>query len=133
MVSLHVIQGVQVYTCTNGAWSFTEPDADMGVTNRPTVVYTAGPEWISSVDGSAVWGMPLASANRTGTIPELLVKAVKNRGQGLFGQVDYIQRLDTFGGLAPAGSCTNGSVTASQHFATEDFWAPGSTSPSAAS
>jgi Protein of unknown function (DUF3455) len=125
VASLHVIQGAQVYTCTNGAWSFTEPDADMGVTNRPTVVYTAGPEWISAVDGSAVWGMPLASANRTGTIPELLVKAIKNRGQGLFGQVDYIQRLDTLGGLAPAGSCTNGSVTASQYFATEDFWAPG--------
>jgi Protein of unknown function (DUF3455) len=53
--------------------------------------------------------MPLASLNRTGTIPELLVKAIKNRGQGLFGQVDDIQRLDTLGGLAPAGSCTNGT------------------------
>jgi len=125
VASLQVIQGVQVYTCTNGSWSFTEPDADMGVTNRPIVVYTAGPEWISSVDGSAVWGMPLASANRTGTIPELLVKAVKNRGQGLFGQVDYIQRLDTLGGLAPTGSCTNRSIAASQYFATENFWAPG--------
>jgi hypothetical protein len=125
VVSLHVIQGVQVYTCTNGAWALTEPDADMGVTNRPIVLYTAGPEWVSTVDGSAVWGMPLASANRTGTIPELLVKAVKNRGQGLFGSVDYIQRLDTFGGLAPSGSCTNGTITASQYFATEDFWAPG--------
>jgi hypothetical protein len=133
VVSLHVIQGVQVYTCANGTWSFTEPDADMGITDRPIVVYTAGPEWISSIDGSAVWGMPLASANRTGTIPELLVKAIKNRGQGLFGQVDYIQRLDTFGGLAPAGSCTNGSVTASQYFATENFWAPGSPGSSAAS
>jgi Protein of unknown function (DUF3455) len=125
VASLHVIQGVQVYTCTNGAWTFTEPDADMGVNNRPTVLYTAGPEWVSTVDGSAVWGMPLASANRTGTIPELLVKAVKNRGQGLFGSVDYIQRLDTFGGLAPSGSCTNGAITASQYFATEDFRAPG--------
>ncbi len=125
VVSLHVIQGVQVYSCTNGAWTFTEPDADMGVSNRPIVLYTAGPEWVSTVDGSAVWGMPLASANRTGTIPELLVKAVKNRGQGLFGSVDYIQRLDTFGGLAPSGSCTSGAITASQYFATEDFWAPG--------
>jgi Protein of unknown function (DUF3455) len=125
VVSLHVIQGVQVYTCTAGSWALTEPDADMGVTNRPTVLYTAGPEWVSTVDGSAVWGSPLASANRTGTIPELLVKAVKNRGDGMFGSVDYIQRLDTYGGLAPAGSCTNGAVTASQYFATEDFWAPG--------
>jgi hypothetical protein len=125
VVSLHVIQGVQVYGCSDGSWTFKEPDADMGVSNRPIVLYTAGPEWVSTVDGSAVWGMPLASANRTGTIPELLVKAVKNRGDGLFGSVDYIQRLDTFGGLAPSGSCTNGAITASQYFATEDFWAPG--------
>jgi hypothetical protein len=70
-------------------------------------------------------GHALASANRTGTIPELLVKAVKNRGQGLFGSVDYVQRLDTYGGLAPAGGCSNGAVTASQYLATENFWAPG--------
>lgn len=125
VVSLHVIQGVEVYGCSNGTWALKEPDADMGVSNRPIVLYTAGPEWVSTVDGSAVWGMPLASANRTGTIPELLVKAVKNRGQGLFGSIDYIQRLDTYGGLPPAGSCTNGAITASQYFATEDFWAPG--------
>jgi hypothetical protein len=125
VVSLHVIQGVQVYACSKGAWALQEPDADMGVTSRPIVLYTAGPEWVSTVDGSAVWGMPLASANRTGTIPELLVKAVKNRGQGLFGSVDYIQRLDTYGGLPPAGTCTAGAITASQYLATEDFWAPG--------
>jgi hypothetical protein len=124
VVSLHVIQGVQVYTCTKGAWTFTEPDADMGVSNRPIVLYTAGPEWISTVDGSAVKGSPLASVSRTGTIPDLLVKAVSNRGSGMFGQVDYIQRLDTIGGLAPAGACTDGTITASQYFATENFWAP---------
>jgi len=125
VVSLHVIQGVQVYTCTGGSWALTEPDADMGVTDRPIVLYTAGPEWVSTVDGSAVWGSPVASVNRTGTIPELLVKAVKNRGDGMFGSVDYIQRLGTFGGLPPAGSCTSGTITASQYFATEDFWARG--------
>jgi hypothetical protein len=65
------------------------------------------------------------NANRTGTLPELLVKAVRNRGDGLFGSVDHIQRLDTYGGPPPAGSCTNGAITASQYFATEDFLAPG--------
>jgi hypothetical protein len=93
VVSLHVIEGVQVYTCSDGSWTCKEPDTDMGVTNRPTVVYTAGPEWVSTVDASAVWGMPLASADRTGTIPELLVKAVKKRADRLFGSIDYIQRL----------------------------------------
>jgi hypothetical protein len=125
VTTLQVLQGVQVYTCTKSAWTFTEPDSDMGITNRPIVLYTAGPEWISTVDGSAVWGSPIASVDRTGTIPELLVKSVKNRGAGLFGQVDYIQRLDTIGGLAPEGACTDGTITASQYFATEKFWAPG--------
>jgi hypothetical protein len=121
---LHVLQGVQVYTCTNGAWKFTEPDADMSVNQQPTVLYTAGPEWVSTVDGSAVWGSPLKSVAEAGTIPDLLVKAVKNRGTGLFSNVDFIQRLDTWGGLAPTGSCSDGAISASPYHATEVFWAP---------
>ena len=36
-----------------------------------------------------------------------------------------LQCLDTYGGFPPAGSCTNGAITASQYFPTEDFLAPG--------
>ena len=126
VVSLRVLRGVQVYTCQAGAWTFTEPAANMGVTSDPTVLYTAGPEWVSTTDGSAVWGSPLKQVARQGTIPDLLVKAVKNRGTGLFGRIDYIQRLDTAGGLPPTGGCTDGAITATPYHATENFWAPDS-------
>jgi hypothetical protein len=126
VVSLHVLQGVQVYTCTAGSWVFQEPDADMSTvtSQRPTVLYTAGPEWVSTTDGSAVWGSPLKEVAEPGTIPDLLVKAVKTRGTGLFGHIDYIQRLGTSGGLAPSGHCTAGAITATPYRATEQFWAP---------
>jgi hypothetical protein len=125
-VSLHVLQGVQVYECESSAWVNIEPDADMAVvgSQRPTVLYTAGPRWVSTVDGSAVTGAPAVKYDVPGTIPWLLVKAVSNRGDGLFGKVDWIQRLDTWGGLPPQGSCMNGSFTASPYSALERFWVP---------
>lgn len=126
VISLHVIQGVQVYTCESHAWVLLEPAANMGVTSfsRPIVLYTAGPKWISTVDGSAVTGMPLKMVAEKNTIPDLLVKAIANRGSGLFGHVDFIQRLATAGGLAPRGRCgANGSIAASAYRATERFWA----------
>jgi Protein of unknown function (DUF3455) len=125
VVSLHVLQGVQVYKCGKGKWNLLEPDANMAVTGqrKPTVLYTAGPEWVSTVDGSAVWGKPVREVAEKGTIPDLLVKAVKNRGRGLFGKIDWIQRLHTSGGRAPRGGCSGGSITARAYHATEKFWA----------
>jgi hypothetical protein len=121
---LHVLQGAQVYTCTGGTWRLTQPAADLGADRQPTVLHTAGPEWVSTVDGSAVWGAPLQSVTETGAVPDLLVKAVKNRGTGLFGHVDFIQRLDTSGGLAPTGSCADRALAATPYHATYVFWAP---------
>jgi hypothetical protein len=124
--SLHVLQGVQVYECENSAWVNIEPDANMATvgSERPTVLYTAGPRWVSTVDGSAVTGSPVQAYDVPGTIPWLLVKAVANRGDGLFGRVDWIQRLETRGGLPPVGSCVNGTFTASRYSALERFWVP---------
>ena len=31
--------------------------------------------------------------------------AASNQGDGVLGQVDYVQRLETRGGVAPAGAC----------------------------
>ena len=66
VVSLHVIQGVQVYACTKGAWALQEPDADMGVTSRPIVLYTAGPSgsrpWMAAPCGACPWPAPTAPA-----------------------------------------------------------------------
>jgi Protein of unknown function (DUF3455) len=123
VATLRVIQGVLVYTCQRGAWTFSDPEATMGSNGAPpSVLYTAGPEWVSTTDGSAVWGTPIASADRPGTVPALLVRAVRHRGNGWLSRVTYIQRLRTAGGLPPAGRCTPGSITGSRYTAKETFW-----------
>lgn len=40
-----------------------------------------------------------------GAIPWLLLRATSNQGDGVLAQVDFIQRLETRGGVAPAGTC----------------------------
>ena len=109
-------QGVQVYQCTGGAWVFLEPAANLiGRTAGPsrtyhTSVHFRGPSWQSTIDGSLVTASVVANApsNNPNSILQLLLKAATNRGDGLFGKVSYIQRLDTVGGVAPAGACARG-------------------------
>jgi hypothetical protein len=51
-----------------------------------------------------------------------LLKANQNQGQGMFSKVTYVQRLQTKGGLAPSGSCTDGAQQAVQYSALYRFW-----------
>jgi len=59
-----------------------------------------------------------------GAIPQLLLKATAHRGDGLLGSVSYIQRLDTHGGVAPAGTCNAGAQQAVGYSALYRFYAP---------
>jgi hypothetical protein len=118
-----VDHGSQVYACTHGAWSLKEPAAVL-TSGTEEVLHTAGPQWISTSDGSAVTGAPSATVPVPGAVPELLLRATAHRGNGLFGQVDYIQRLATQGGVAPAGACTDGTQQAIAYTAQYRFYAP---------
>jgi hypothetical protein len=123
-------QGVQVYQCTAGAWVFVEPAANLlGRTlTRPITVQTAvhfrGPSWESTTDGSLVTATAVANSPVPGSIAQLLLKAATNRGDGIFGKVSYIQRLNTTGGTAPAGACTSGTTTGVRYTASYRFFAP---------
>ena len=57
---------------------------------------------ISSVTGTLQASVP---APEPGAIPWLLLRAVANQGDGVLGQVDFVQRIETRGRMAPAGSC----------------------------
>ncbi|MFJ8361753.1 DUF3455 domain-containing protein [Streptomyces sp. NPDC093984] len=122
--------GVQTYTCTNGAWAFLEPAATLWKRHdggRHTVaLHSRGPVWISTVDGSAVnaAAVPGASVPHENAVPELLLKATATRGDGMFGSVSYVQRLQTRGGVQPTGSCTSGSQLGVPYSATYVFYAP---------
>jgi hypothetical protein len=126
VASMQVERGVQVYTCTNKSWTLLEPDAVLR-SGSTLVLHTKGPQWISPEDGSAVVGAAVSTVSRPGAIPELLLKSTANRGTGLFGSVDFIQRLNTKGGVAPAGSCAVGAQTAVPYSADYRFYAPDAT------
>ncbi|MEV4144173.1 DUF3455 domain-containing protein [Amycolatopsis sp. NPDC049691] len=115
-------EGVQIYGCTNGAWTLIQPAAVLTRHGKPVALHSKGPVWTSVVDGSTVGAAAVANSPREGAIPELLLKANLNTGDGIFGKVTYVQRLNTRGGVAPAGTCTDGAQTAVRYSADYAFW-----------
>jgi Protein of unknown function (DUF3455) len=115
-VVLDVIgKGVQIYDCRPAAgdpavnaWTFREPAAVLsGHRGRPVGIHFRGPTF-ESFDGSSVVGQvpPVASVTPDpAAIPWLLLAAASTQGDGVLAGVDYIQRIETRGGLAPAGAC----------------------------
>jgi hypothetical protein len=130
LVGVFAARGVQVYQCTGGVWVFVEPAANLvgWAGHRGTVrtaVHFRGPSWESTDDGSLVTGAAIASVPVTGSIPQLLLRAASNRGDGVFGAVTYVQRLATSGGAAPAGGCAEGQSTGVPYRAEYRFYAAG--------
>jgi hypothetical protein len=115
-------RGVQTYQCTSGAWTFLQPDAILIFNWRPQVLHTRGPVWTSVIDGSSVTAAVVASSPVPDAIPELLLSATGHRVPGLLAAVTYVQRLDTTGGLAPTGACTEGTTASVPYTAEYDFW-----------
>jgi hypothetical protein len=107
-------KGVQIYDCRPSAtdpnvlaWTFREPAAVLyGHGGRPVGIHFRGPTF-ESFDGSSVVGALKASvpSPTPGSIPWLLLAAASNQGDGVLARVDYVQRLQTRGGVAPAGAC----------------------------
>ena len=108
-------EGAQIYVCKARAddpdrleWVFKAPDADLfDERGRRIGRHLAGPTWEALDDGSQVIGTPIekTSAPKDGDIPWLLLKRKSVAGRGRFSRVTYIQRVDTEGGVAPAGPC----------------------------
>lgn len=111
-------EGAQIYKCTaaTGAgaatWQLKAPDATLyDATGARSGTHGAGPVWTSS-DGSSVRGAKVAevAAPVPGAIPWLLLRASSASGAGVLGNVTYVQRLNTAGGVAPAGGCDKTTV-----------------------
>lgn len=104
--------GVQVYQCRAkpGApgdyeWSFVAPDAQLTDANgKPAGKHYEGPHW-EAPDGSRVVGTVKARADAPayGAIPWLLLSTTSDGPEGAFSKVTSIQRVNTTGGVAPAG------------------------------
>ena len=117
-------QGVQVYQCTAGAWTFLEPVAALR-DEATTVIHFRGPSWQSIRDGSLVEAKTVASSPVDGAIAQLLLQATRTRGTGIFGDVTFVQRLDTAGGVAPTTTCRDGQTQGVPYTAEYRFFAKG--------
>ena len=101
-------------------WAFVAPVATLYAADRKVVgKYYAGPTW-ESADGSKLTGKQLAVAPAAaGSIALQLVKAEPAMGTGAMQGVNYIQRLNTKGGVAPSASCDASSKGQRQQVAYE--------------
>jgi hypothetical protein len=124
-IATYAAEGVQIYGCTAGAWTLIQPAAVLSKHGKPVALHSKGPVWTSIVDGSTVGAAAVANAPQPNAIPQLLLKANLNTGDGIFGKVTYVQRLNTRGGVAPAGTCTDGAQTAVRYSADYAFWVAG--------
>jgi Protein of unknown function (DUF3455) len=126
--------GVQIYACgptaSGNGWSLAGPRADLYDDNGKVIAtHFAGPTW-QAKDGSYVKGQVVDRATVDSTsIPWLLLsataKAAGPDGDRLAGTT-YIQRIATFGGLAPAAAtctaATAGMVDEVPYLADYYFW-----------
>jgi hypothetical protein len=108
-----VALGSQIYACTaqpDGSFAFTQHDVDAHLTDdihHTFVRPLAGtPQW-QAPDGSGVSGAVVTrNANGAGNIAELNLDATQiGASTGLLAHAVEVLRLNTLGGVAPAGSC----------------------------
>ncbi|MGV9453627.1 CHRD domain-containing protein [Streptomyces sp. NPDC003635] len=113
-----VIKGRQIYECKpaeGGGHAFAQRDVSAvlaGPIAHSFVAPNSGtPQWIAP-DRSAVTGSVISrTPNGSGNIPELDLKATQSgKHRGLLARTAEILRLNTVGGVAPAGSCAPGTI-----------------------
>jgi len=96
--------GVQIYhwNATLATWGASTPEAVLLDSDGNVVgKHYAGPTWEAN-SGSFVKGARIAGVTVDPTaIPWLLLRSTTNSPSGIFGDITYIQRVNTVGGLAP--------------------------------
>lgn len=105
--------GVQLYECgAGGQWVAKGAQAELlDRDGRKIGTHYAGPTWEAN-DGSKVVGQVRAreTARSAEDIPWLLLTAASAAGYGTLGRTQSIQRMDTAGGMPPAGACSPGDA-----------------------
>jgi hypothetical protein len=129
-------KGVQIYECApdasgTPAWKLHAPRAELlDAAGKQVGVHfggvdkalPAGPYWQAN-DGSRVHGANPVSVANPGSIALLRLEAADTSGAGIFSKVTFIQRLDTTGGVSPAGACRAGDTQEVAYTAKYTFYA----------
>ena len=122
-------KGLQIYkwNVVTQTWDLVTPQAGLFLEkgfHGEIGTHYFGPTW-ESKSGSKVEARRVAG---TGCTPDptaiawLLLKQIRTEGRGLFGKVDFIQRVNTVGGLAPStpgavdGEIRESAYTAEYYF-----------------
>ena len=129
-------QGVQRYVCkekeqAKGSyeWTLKEPVAKLSdAAGREIGSHSAGPSWQLGDGSKAVKKKLIATvpALAFDAVPWLLLE-IESSGKGALAGTQYVQRMDTVGGAAPAAGCDAAHVGATQdvdYRATYLFYAP---------
>jgi Protein of unknown function (DUF3455) len=142
-----VTDGYQIYECqasttdpSGFAWKFQAPSAILKTDNGTNIIHSADPTWLYTQDQSEVKAKVGQFTNPDGTvvpanatpdaksIPWLRLDVTDHQGnEGLFSNVNQIQRLYTAGGKAPSDKCdqsaANNHAIQSVHYTAEYvFW-----------
>ena len=128
--------GVQRYVCKEKeaakgsfAWTLKEPQAKLSdASGREIGSHFAGPSWQLQDGSKAAKKKVVATvpALASDAVPWLLVE-VEGSGNGALSGVQYVQRVDTVGGAAPAAGCDASHAAAAhdvEYRATYVFYAP---------
>ncbi|MGZ5059572.1 MAG: DUF3455 domain-containing protein [Methylobacter sp.] len=121
-------KGDQIYQCSlnkgEHAWETQAPDAKL-FDDQGRIVgnHTAGPLWEykegSQVVGRVVEKIDIAPGS---AISWLLVEVVSHKGDGLFSNVNFINRINTHGGLPPSSGCDSNHLGSEKRVAyTADY------------
>jgi hypothetical protein len=104
-------KGDQIYQCAldkgRYAWETQAPDAKLFDAQGNIIGnHSAGPLW-EYKEGSRVVGRVVGKIDVSPgkAISWLLVEVVSHKGDGLFSNVSFINRINTHGGLPPASGC----------------------------
>jgi len=109
LLTLHA-EGAQIYECKSDrdgklSWTFREPIAALMLDGRTVGRHYGGPTW-EHADGSSVKAKVVGTAPgaTAADIPWLKLEVTDRRGAGALAGADFVQRINTVGGVL-VGSC----------------------------
>lgn len=120
-----VVQGFQMYECqpstanaSGFAWKLQAPFAVLKADQGTNVFHSTGPTWLYTQDGSEIRAavgkftttkgsvVPASATPDASSVAWLRLDVTEHHGtNGLFSNVDQVQRLYTHGGQAPSSGC----------------------------
>jgi hypothetical protein len=129
--------GSQNYKCAPAAadaaaafaWTFVGPEAVLtdcagGSFGRHFASDAGPPEWLAG-DGSFALGKKVASipSPTPGAVPWLLLQVAATGGAGTLTAAQYVQRVETKGGVMPSSGCDGANAGSVQKVPyTADYW-----------